>query len=634
MRTLDCGGCGATLDVTELAPGTVFSCGSCGASLTAGGEAAAPAAPAAPVKAARRPSAAASRAPAAARPSRRAGAAAGGGAAAAKPKSKGPLLLAAAGGVILLGGGVALLAGGGGGGEPAGEGPGAAPPAALSPEPAKEPEPAKPPEPPPSPEEAAWRAATTEVARLEWLSGALASGKEAPDRAKALHAFVEGKGRKDLARRVLDARLDAEPGCPWANGLLGRTDMGEALRAAEAREGMGDLGTEEAKRILDRVRSGRTWVGGDERPGVEKDLAAVKADLDRRSDPWWKEATAVLRVVENHPAFHPRFTPVLHEAVPPYLVIAQLQQDERAHATVNVLSNHRKFFHCLTKEFLELMGEAELPTPTLGEMGNPVLKAFVFKDRNAFDRWHWDQRWPKDALQGVRAYYAWGSSQFMMMYDTGAPTATQDEDTCTAFHEATHQLVHYYRRYYLTLEDRKADPKAPEVELLDGRLHGETHWFQEGFAEFFGAADRISSQTGEWALLRPYRSRLAEWGDPLLRKTPQWTLEEVLKMPNKMVMAVLAEQKMPGKKEVMNSLFYAQAWSLNHLLYFGKEGKYHDRYLRYVNEEMRCRGSFERFLECMEVGPDEAARAAFLEELGDDWVGHQKSLLRKSSEGR
>jgi hypothetical protein len=390
--------------------------------------------------------------------------------------------------------------------------------------------------------------------------------------------------------------------------------------------------SEAAKRILERVQAGRTWVDRDEVAQVAKDIGEARAELERLTDPWWKEATAIVKAVESHPAFQ-RFTPVLHDANPPYLVLAQVNEDRHGHATVNVLANHKKFFHCLTGEFLRVMEEANLPSATLAEMGNPVLKAFVFKSRNSFDRWHWDQRWPKDRLKGVRAYYAWGSNQFMMMYDTGAPTETQDEDTCTAFHEATHQLVHYYRRYYLTLEDRKKNPDAPEVSLFDPRLHGETHWFQEGFAEFFGAADRISSQTGEWKLFRVYKKRLAEWGDPLVDR-PQWTLEEVLRMKNKQQMAILGEKKNPGHKQTMNSLFYAQAWTLNHLLWFGKDGKYHDRFLKYVNYEMRCMGGYDRFMECMGPGTDEAARTAFLEELEEDWIGYQRYLLRRQREGR
>ena len=433
---------------------------------------------------------------------------------------------------------------------------------------------------------------------------------------------------------MAEARTDAEPGSAWANGALGRADMGEALRAVASDKEAASLSSPEGKRIIDRVQAGRTWVAAADRPGVEADLAVAREELKKLSDPWWKEAMAELAARRGDPAFQ-RFSPLDYVAWPPYLVIAQVQDDASAHSTKNVLDNHSKFFQCLTGEFLRIMGEAGLPQATLKEMGNPLLKAFVFRNRSSFDRWHWDQGGSKDGLKGVRAYYAWGGSRYMMMYDTGAPTATQDDDTCTAFHEATHQLVHYYRRYYLTLEDRKKDPSAREVSLLDPRLPGETHWFQEGFAEFFGTADRISSQTGEWKLFRPNKSRLREWGDPLVRKAEQqWTLEEILQMRNKMVMAVMGEKKWPGHREEMNSLFYAQAWSLNHLLYFGKDGKYKDRYLKYVGEEMRCRGGFEKFLECMEVGPGKEEREAFLEELGDDWRGWQKTLLRREKEGK
>ncbi len=259
------------------------------------------------------------------------------------------------------------------------------------------------------------------------------------------------------------------------------------------------------------------------------------------------------------------------------------------------------------------MAEAGLATPTVKEMGDPVLKAFIFTGRTEFDRWH--------SIQGIqvpagwRAYYS-GGTQFMMTYDTGASSELQSGDTCTAFHEATHQLVHYYRRYYLTQELRKTNPAAPDVNFLDPRVHGRTHWFQEGFAEFFGAADRISSQTGEWKLLRPYRSRLLEWGDPARRATPQWSLGEVVDMVNSAQMGMLARRKAktPSDEEELGSLFYAEAWALNHYLYFGAEGKYREKYLKVIHEEMMCHSGSGVFYSIFGAGEGDQ-RKKFMEDL-------------------
>jgi len=329
----------------------------------------------------------------------------------------------------------------------------------------------------------------------------------------------------------------------------------------------------------------------------------------------------VERGVREDPAFR-EFQPIEVLSEAPYLLLAQKQKDEMRQNTGVVLDRHIKFFRTLTREFVAKMGEAGLPTPTVAQMGNPVLKAFIFTDRSEFERWHGsDSGW----LKGTRAYYAWGGTQFMMMYDTGASASVQDSDTCVAFHEATHQLVHYYRRHYLWLEDRKKNPSAPEPHLRDHRLASESHFFGEGFAEFFGGVERISTATGEYKMFQLLRERIQEWGNPQVRTDPQWTTREVLAMPGKAAMEAMAAQKWPERKEQMQSLYYSQAWNLNHYLYFGKNGRYRSRYLRYVAEEMKGNGGFESFLTAMNAGEDEEAREAFLARLDREAIEYQKA---------
>jgi hypothetical protein len=159
-------------------------------------------------------------------------------------------------------------------------------------------------------------------------------------------------------------------------------------------------------------------------------------------------------------------------------------------------------------------------------------------------------------------------------------------------------------------------------------LHGQTHWFQEGFAEFFGAADRISSQTGEWRLLRPHVSRLKEWQHHVEAKNPEWTLREVLEMRNSMQLQGMAMVKMPKAQGAMVSLYYCQAWALNHYLYFGKEAAYREKYLKIVNDEMRCVSGADVFYRHMEAGTGEA-REKFLEDLEDEIRGYVRGLQRK-----
>jgi hypothetical protein len=550
------------------------------------------------------------------RASRRREGAAGG---APKGTSKSPLLLVGVGaGVLLLGGGAWLALRP----KPAPAVP-PAPPVALRPK-DDPPKPAK----VVPPEEAEWLEAKSPAAQEAVARRRMDVAKDTDDASKELHRFLVAKGRVDLAKEAARARLGTDPESAWANYSLGRSNAKAALDEIAPRAADLDrFPVDGWDRVRTRIDEKRIWVEPEERKAWEADLASVRRQAETLADPWYREALKVVGEVRGLASFkgaQPQgFEPIDFIVLPPYLVMAEHQNSPSGHATVNVLGNHSKFFRCLTGEFLKVMAEAGLPTPTVKEMGNPVLKAFVFTGRNEFDRWHGKQG--QKLPPGIRAYYAWGGNQFMMLYDTSPTGELQNDDTCTAFHEATHQLVHYYRRYYLTLEDRKADPAAPEVALFDRRLHGDAHWFGEGFAEFFGAADRISSQTGEWRLLRPLLKRLAEWGDPIRRKAPQWTMKEVIEMKNSMQLTLLSRQKMPAAPETMNSLYYAEAWALNHFLYFGQEGKHREKYLKVIHEEMTCNSGAEVFYRHMGAGEGEA-RTKWLEDLQDDVFDYVRAL--------
>jgi hypothetical protein len=135
-------------------------------------------------------------------------------------------------------------------------------------------------------------------------------------------------------------------------------------------------------------------------------------------------------------------------------------------------------------------------------------------------------------------------------------------------------------------------------------------------------------------LLRPLLERIPEWGNPYTRTEPQWTLEEIVKMTGKQQLDVLAKTKFGEKALMMNSLYYAQAWALNHYLYFGDEGKYRERYLKIVHEEMNVRSGYNTFMRCMGVGDSEAERKTFLEGLEEEWKQYQELLIRNLNKSK
>ena len=128
--------------------------------------------------------------------------------------------------------------------------------------------------------------------------------------------------------------------------------------------------------------------------------------------------------------------------------------------------------------------------------------------------------------------------------------------------------------------------------------------------------------------MRPLQSRLREWGDPIVRKDEdQWPLEDVIQMKGRAHMEYAAKRKWPDRFEQMNSLFYAQAWALNHYLYFGKEGAYREKYLAVVHEEMTCNSGSEMFFRIMGAGEGEA-RKKWIEDLNDELKDYVRKLVK------
>ena len=361
-------------------------------------------------------------------------------------------------------------------------------------------------------------------------------------------------------------------------------------------------------------------------------LALVPADASSAeglADPWETARLEVEKQVREDPRFR-KFLPIDTRAERPWLVMAQRQKDPTRHATVNVLLNHSKVLRGVHGEFRRLLVEAGLPDPTTETLGSPVLAAFLFTDRPNFDDWHKAQGTSAELLHGIRAYISMDPRPLLLLYDTGAPTGIQDEDTGTTAFLGSMRLLMEVRRRHVTAEARKKDPGAAEVALHDPRVAILPRWFKSGFADLFGAADRVSSPAGEWRFLRPSRALLWEWGDPIKRKAEnQWSLEELLAPLDAEAVTDIARQRWPDRWKEMGSLFSAESWGLSHFLLFGKEGAYRPRYLRMLREAVLTGGGPDLFDRCMEIGEGEARKKA-LDDLQKAWHAYIQELLRSA----
>jgi len=483
-----------------------------------------------------------------------------------------------------------------------------------------------------TPEQEEWRAAKEEAARIAVLERRIAVARASTEGTRRLHEFLRSEGRDDLGKRAVEERLKTDPDDAWANGVLGRTDLRKEIDEISGDTDLRESPTPEWESLRKRREEKRCWVDPRDRDAVQAELAAARAARDVARDPWHRAAQAVFRdEVVGRVEFR-EFGPFHPKEVPPYLIVAQEPRDKFRQSTKNVLDRAGQIYTCLLENFRARMVEIGLPNPEIRDMGNPVLKCFVFNDRITYEDFHVRQGFDKnDLVLRARAYYAWAPDQWMRTYDTGAPSLSLDPDTCVAFHEGTHQLVHYFRRWYLTQEDRKKNPSAPEVALASGRIRGRCHWFNEGIAEVFGGAYRVAD--GKWRLFSVLTNRVAEWSIHRGHGDPDWTLREVLEMANSGQMRLLGERKLPGKSSELDSLFYAQAWTLHHFLYYGADGRYRKRYLEYLKQEMLSNSGLEVFLQCMEVGDDPDDREGFLQQLDKRWREHHKTLDDERTRG-
>ena len=74
----------------------------------------------------------------------------------------------------------------------------------------------------------------------------------------------------------------------------------------------------------------------------------------------------------------------------------------------------------------------------------------------------------------------------------------------------------------------------------------------------------------------------------------------------------------------MASLFYAQAWSFSHFLWFAKDGKYRERFLEYLGRSLAGRSGEPEFRRVM--GP---VAADGWEALEREWLAHVEELWRR-----
>ncbi|HEU4394211.1 MAG TPA: hypothetical protein VFS92_01520, partial [Planctomycetota bacterium] len=547
MNLVACPRCGAQFDVSAFAPGSNFVCGACKNMLQVPA-AVAPAAPRAAPKAAPKPAAASAPAPLAKKPAtdrRRAGDAApsqaaptegraaslrarrteaGGGA----KKSPMPLIAAAVGGLLLVGGGLAFALSGKGGGTPedggnaAAGGSGAAGAQASNDGAAGGAAAAE----PLKPKEKGWE----DLTPAERLVVAEQKKKEAlasPESVKEVHAWLLEKGYADDAKSYLVEARGRHPQDAWILGELGQVNRADDIRKIATDENM--LFTVDAEspdlafvtELHERVKKDKNaaWLSKEQSAKLDKAIEVLTAELARASDPVFQRTKQEMENIRLNPSF--AGMQFAAESFRPYVIFAEASdRKDEADRVVQLTGKVMTFLYARWLKFMK--EDLKLDPPTLESLKDDRLKIFVFKSRESFDAWH--ERQGGRAPQFAAAYYEHGRNRMIMMH-------LDSFDPGTIMHEGTHQLIHYYARYFCEQDDhaeaeKKGQPKE-RVEYDDRRLNSGFFWFQEGIAEYFGGAVKDKNIDGEWRIGALQGGRMAFF-KMMLNAKKTWAVEDFL----------------------------------------------------------------------------------------------------------
>jgi hypothetical protein len=576
MQAVQCPRCSSTFDVSTLEPGSRFICGSCRTELTVPSRAHPPAAlPARPVVQRRAPATAGPAGPRATPGGGRTGRHHA--APTSKDPSRLPLILAgAAGGVIVLV--IALLLVFSGDSAPAPERANQSPQAPRAPSLAEQ---------------------------IEQLDGEILAHSREAAQLERIHVQAKKLQALGVARKSAEQALRLDDRLAWAHQEMGHVKFDPT-----------GLPDEDAVLYLtpdwDLLQSAQKegWLT----PARQSELAAAKerfAEHMKRleADGHYKRICMWKGSIAKHPVFAKYEYTTVEEG--PYLIFIQKSDDQRKAARLKELALQKAaIYRCLYQTFLDRFGErfklGPLRSSDFAE--DRVLKAWIFADRKSFDEYH--QMIGMPVGENVGAYY-FPTDQWMIIPDEVAggvgAAGNQNMDINVSFHEGTHQLVHYYTK---RLVERAC---GEEISWTDSRLDSNSHWFQEGLAEWFGSA--VKNGDG-WNLFQTNIYRLMHWKSDREGKLEEWNLEDLL--------AASDSDDLDRRGGRMGALYYGQAWAFISFLWNFEDGKYREKFLTYFGRELAGESGLKVFKEVFGVTEVKGS------ELEKEYLGYCERLINQT----
>jgi hypothetical protein len=359
---------------------------------------------------------------------------------------------------------------------------------------------------------------------------------------------------------------------------------------------------------------GKAWVTPEEHARLvaltkeeDEHLARIANDPRYRWTRHWVQATRLDPVLG-------RYDFQVNEEFPPHLIFVQDTGKEADRAEVARLARRNGLlFRELVNswetkvepEIRKIPGYESFELPDLGASGSseidpPILKVWVFLEEEDLHTYQ-DHLIGGTLVPGTLAYYR-RENQWITLCAHGEddvyPRDRQDDVTGMTLHVGTHQIIHHYTKLIKDRERAKVGQPRTSFEDMSYR----SHWFTEGLPELFSGADETKKDE-VWETFMPYHRRVREHRlaltPPRQRRDLYWTLNELVRIPNNAILGRRCNEKTtnPESQRMLFTLFYAEAWTFCHFLWFAEDGKYRPYLVRYLIRELHGQSGFNVFKE-------------------------------------
>lgn len=382
-------------------------------------------------------------------------------------------------------------------------------------------------------------------------------------------------------RELWRALLTVEPANLDARKKLGYVEIDEDFETALGADWMDDdvlideiVALKSQLATVEKSTDGKRWLPADSKhiteiESVEKRIDALKKDFETRmADPFQKSAweTGLQAADDTTKELKNTAYKWTVRCVPPYVIIVERDKSWNEEAVAKeragqLLDLYRDFY----ANYRTVLGLDDIKKPV------PVV---VFRKHNAYQVFASKQ----NMGQGAAGHFSHMTGRLYLSDETG---------TDTLLHEGTHQIIAF-------------NSVGGTANFMN-----RPYWFEEGIAEFFGAAHRETdpvTKEQRWRVgNRLQEERLDYWRQ---NEKSAYKLKDLVGLTMRD-----REKNKASDNETQNLFAYSQGWFLIFFLnnynvdskgvvQVGKEGKYKKQWLDFFKRCINGDTSRETFFDC------------------------------------